>query len=328
MPIINGKFYCPLQCSGGRHRNARYVAGLELRVSSRTYYRHRNQRRLIGRASLLTGGTDEEPPLIQGPLETAVGGTTNPGTPFDGVDFGPQERQNVQEFDDVQQSDNVRDDQNIDDEEDEAYQDSVADHEETSDGRSVLSVSDLSEGGEVDILDWDSEKRGNTDDGTLVVPFAPYNANSSVPAGQPSSSGFISGTYTTGRSTIRRLSLIDTESIRWLLFKVMHGLDKVGFRLLGLIPNIATQSLHKCRELINDCTGLRPIRYDCCHVTPCVCYFAEYTKAIKNARSVVLNALRAIRTNLTRHSRIFHSNQEFAQFLVRRSCLNWFRNIH
>ncbi|KAK9429183.1 hypothetical protein V1505DRAFT_293271, partial [Lipomyces doorenjongii] len=62
---------------------------------------------------------------------------------------------------------------------------------------------------------------------------------------------------------------------RWLLFK-MHVLDNVGFWLLGVIPNIATQSLHKCREFINDCTGLSPIKYDCCHLTPCVCYFGEY----------------------------------------------------
>ncbi|KAK9322037.1 hypothetical protein V1517DRAFT_324787 [Lipomyces orientalis] len=71
--------------------------------------------------------------------------------------------------------------------------------------------------------------------------------------------------------------------------EVMHGLDNIGFWVFGEIPNIATQSLHKCKELINDCTGLSPIKYDCCHLTPCVCYFGEYESYQESARSVVHN---------------------------------------
>ncbi|KAK9326479.1 hypothetical protein V1520DRAFT_265592, partial [Lipomyces starkeyi] len=67
-----------------------------------------------------------------------------------------------------------------------------------------------------------------------------------------------------------------SESIRWLLFKVMHSLDNVGFSLLRQIPQIEAQSLYTCRKLISDCAALSPVKYDCCHLRPCVCYFGEY----------------------------------------------------
>ncbi|KAK9364355.1 hypothetical protein V1509DRAFT_555949, partial [Lipomyces kononenkoae] len=60
------------------------------------------------------------------------------------------------------------------------------------------------------------------------------------------------------------------------LFKVMHRVDNVGFWLLSRIPAIGAQSFHISRKLITDCTGLNPVKYDCCHQRPCVCYFGEY----------------------------------------------------
>ncbi|KAK9327366.1 hypothetical protein V1520DRAFT_258854, partial [Lipomyces starkeyi] len=127
-------------------------------------------------------------------------------------------------------------------ESDEDFADVVADQEERSDVQSVLSCDDLSGDPELDILDGDLEMQDDSNCGMLIEAFVSD----------------------------------DTESIRWLLFKVMHILDNVGFWLLGVIPNFATQPLHKCRVFINDCTGLSPIKYDCCHLTPCVCYFGEY----------------------------------------------------
>ncbi|KAK9241496.1 hypothetical protein V1506DRAFT_563648 [Lipomyces tetrasporus] len=258
MPVDNGKFYCPRECSGGLHRNARYVAELGYEVSSRTYYRHKNQRRLIGRFSLLTADRDEQPSLLQGSLQT-VSSTTRPDTPFNNDEFGSQQQQHA--YDDI--GDCQNDDE--DDAEDEDFADVMADQEGCSDGQSVLSVNDLYGDRELDILDGDLETDDDTNDGTLG------HSNSSLPAVQPSPSRIISGTHTSGQPT--------SESSYSKAFAGSYSkscIDDVGFRLLGLIPNITAQSLHKCKELIDDCTGLRPIRYDCCHSTPCVCYFGEY----------------------------------------------------
>ncbi|KAK9371615.1 uncharacterized protein V1513DRAFT_386496, partial [Lipomyces chichibuensis] len=82
-------------------------------------------------------------------------------------------------------------------------------------------------------------------------------------------------------NAVRLLLPKDAESVRWLLFKVMHRLDNVGFSLLGNIPQIATQYLYTCRKTINECTGLIPIKYDCCHLGPCVCYFGEYQQHLQ-----------------------------------------------
>ncbi|KAK9426963.1 hypothetical protein V1505DRAFT_381784 [Lipomyces doorenjongii] len=185
MPVLNNKFYCPMQCSSGRHRKARYLLGLGYEVSLRTYYRHRNQRRLIGRASLLTA--DEQLSLFHGSLQI-VSSTTNPDRPYNDVECDSQQWQNGQDFeDDVQHNYDNAEGQNYDeddDEDDEDFADVVTDEEERSDVQSVFSGDDSSGDGELDILDADLDKQ---DDSNNAV------------------SRMISGTYTRGRPTILTL---------------------------------------------------------------------------------------------------------------------------
>ncbi|KAK9490111.1 hypothetical protein V1508DRAFT_442088 [Lipomyces doorenjongii] len=140
-----------MQCSSGRHK-MRVILGLGYEVRFRTYYRHRNPRRLIGRASLLTA--DEQLSLFHGSLQI-VSSTTNPDRPYNDVECDSQQWQNGQEFeDDVQHNDDNADGQNYiedDDEDDEDFADVVTDEEERSDVQSVFSADDSSGDGDLRI---------------------------------------------------------------------------------------------------------------------------------------------------------------------------------
>ncbi|KAK9482624.1 hypothetical protein V1527DRAFT_377043, partial [Lipomyces starkeyi] len=128
--------------------------------------------------------------------------------------------------------------------------DGEIDEVETTDLESEITGDELSGDEERDILDMDVEQYKDTNNNGLQLPYQ--------------------------MCTRMDARLVEAESIRWLLFKVMHSLDNVGFSLLGQIPQIEAVSLYKCRKLISDCAALSPVIYDCCHLRPCVCYFGEY----------------------------------------------------
>ncbi|KAK9427231.1 hypothetical protein V1505DRAFT_396282 [Lipomyces doorenjongii] len=111
-----------------------------------------NQRRLIGRASLLTA--DEQPSLFHGSLQI-VSSTTNPDRLYNDVECDSQQWQNDQDFeDDAQHNDDNADGQNFDEddyEDVEDFADVAAGEEERSDVQSVFSGDDSSGDGELDI---------------------------------------------------------------------------------------------------------------------------------------------------------------------------------
>ncbi|KAK9489062.1 hypothetical protein V1508DRAFT_429220, partial [Lipomyces doorenjongii] len=100
----------------------------------------------------------------------------------------------------------------------------------------------------------------------------------------------------------------------------MHNLDNVGFSLMGQIPQIEAQSLYTCRKLINDCAALSPVKYDCCHLRPCVCYFGEY-EGYQVCPKCGAERLRSIQASLTKLSHIFHLSQGSVPYLARSNYL-------
>ncbi|KAK9332417.1 hypothetical protein V1520DRAFT_367710 [Lipomyces starkeyi] len=131
--------------------------------------------------------------------------------------------------------------------------DGATDEVETTDLEGAITIDELSGDEERDILDMDVEEYKDLFNLQLQLPYQMCT-----------------------RKDARLVSTYILErSGRWVLFKVMHSLDNVGFSLWGQIPQIEAQSRYTCRKLISDCAGLSPVKYDCCHLRPCVCYFEE-----------------------------------------------------
>ncbi|KAK9317038.1 hypothetical protein V1524DRAFT_265497 [Lipomyces starkeyi] len=120
-------------------------------------------------------------------------------------------------------------------------------------------------------------------------------------------------------NAVRLISSKEAESIRWLLFKVMHSLDNVGFSLFGQIPQIEAQSLYTCK-LISDCAALSPVKYDCCHLRPCVCYFGEY-EGYQVCPKCGAERFAKYSSKPSKLSHIFHLSQGSVPFLARSSYL-------